>query len=477
MRTRAVVSLASAALLALALPGLAGAQEGEEIRTEVEGIYGYNALVHGSPFSILFFEDVIPIPTDPGEPKFEMTYSYTHTRLLTGPQARALASSVWPGPAFGDGFSTICRCPQDYPTKADARYPGGEHQVEQTAPGGGGMTASALGLDVVAEADTSDPVAPEAGATGKFRSTSTSTVLDGVNIATVDASAEDVSLLGGAVTFDSVRTTLRATSDGETAATQGQTEVQGLTIGGQGYTIDQGGLRPVQDGEGGEGLVPLPSNPPGADQIHEQLGIGVELVGHDERIDGASGRRSAGGLRITVNTGVARSTIPVRDLIAPLPEDLRVEIEPLIQLSPTIVYIFGRGTVSAAASPTFEFAPPELPPPPPPPVADTGTSGDLGVPAGGGSSLSPPFESAPAPMTAGEPAPTIAEPPVQVAADRGMPELFGGLPAGLVVLGLLAAGLGARGLTGLTGAAFAGGGGAWCSRGAVKGVPDLRAEV
>lgn len=473
MNTRALVSLVSAALLAVALPGLAGAQEGEQIRTEVEGIYGYNASVHGSPFSILFFERVIPIPTDPGEPQFEMTYAHTSTRLLTGPQARALASSVWPGPALGDGFSTVCQCPQHWPARAEATYPGGEQRAEQTAPGGGGMTASALGLDVVAHADTSDPAAPEAAATGKFRSTSISTVRDGVNIATVDASAEDVSMLGGTITFDSVRTTLRATSDGQVAATQGKTEVSGLTIAGQGYTVDENGLRPVQDGDGGETLVPLPSTPPGADQLREQLGIEVELAAHDEQVEGASARRSAGGLRITVDTNVLRSRVPLRDIIAPLPEEVRLEIEPLVQLSPRTVYIFGRGAVAAAASPPFTF---DAPPPPPPaavPPSLPGSSGDIGLPTSPGLTSSPPLSSAP-PTTAGEPVPQVAAPPVPATTSGGLPELFGGLPIGLVLLGLGATGLGARGLSGLTGAALAAGGGGLCSRGAVKGVPDLR---
>ena len=141
----AVLMAAGGAALLAASPVLAQA----EVRTQTE-LFGYDLEAHASPVSVRFFEDFIPIPTDPGEPQFEITGSYTGAKLGTGPNGRAVASSIWPGAAVGDGFGTLAGDEsQTYPVRAAARYPGrGEDSwSQQTAIDGtgAGMFAEARG--------------------------------------------------------------------------------------------------------------------------------------------------------------------------------------------------------------------------------------------------------------------------------------------------------------------------------------------
>lgn len=471
---RAVARVAAAvAVGALTLPLVAAVQE--DIRTEAEGLGGYVSEASGTPMTVRFFEQTIPVPTDPGEPQGEATTAFTRTVLNTGPTARALASSVWPGPALGDGFATVCGCPEEWRIKADARYPEGPFEDQQEA-NGSGMSAVARGLDVAAWAESTQSPNAENADYGSVSSRSTSTVLDGQVVSRADASTEDVALLGGIITIDSVRTVLEATSDGTTAATSGQTEVNGLTIAGQGYTVDENGLQPVQDEQPGSGLgLPATGLPP---DVHEALGIDARVVQHEEAVDGADARRTAGGLIITVDTTVLKSALtgplPIAEAIGVLPEDLQVQLFPFLGLGPTIQFVFGAAEVRAAATPPFEL--PLLPPPPPPPPAV-----DLPPPPPASSQVfgAPPttalFDQPLAQPAA--PAPAVAPPQQPVAAPLTLPEPFGGIPPAAWALWLALVGLAAYLMPYLTERAMGAAAGAFCDRGAPRGVPHLRGEV
>lgn len=477
---RIAAAVALALLLALAVPFLPLSAQAQEGGGEAEGLGGFTVTSSGAPFSMLFYEPVFPIPVDPGEPHAEATLSYTSSRVETGPSTRAVASSTWPGPAFGDGFATICDCDEEWFVKAEARTPGGEEEAEQELPGtGAGMKASASGFEAVARAGSGESPNEEGVAFGNMRSRSASVVEGGVTKATTMAVAKGVKLAAGVISIESVQTTLEATSDGKSASSKGQTKVNGLVIGGQGYTVDEKGMQPVADDKPQDPVLPVPKPKeiPGADEVRKNLGIEVNLVEHKVTKEGADVTRRAGGLRITIDTAVLKNKVPLYDLVPP---EIAGELAPLLVLAPKIEYILGRASVRAAATEPIDLDFPALEPVAPPPLEPAG--GDVAVDDTGfadtaaegaalddfGAGMQDAGETGPVeqPLAAGE---------QPQAASTELPAMFGGLPPGLVAAGMVLAALGGRALAGFTGAAMGGPGGALCEQGAPRKTPNLRA--
>ena len=472
---RTAAAFALALLLAIALPLLPLTAQAQESGGEAEGLGGYTVTGSAAPVSMLIYEPVFPIPVDPGEPSAEATMSYTSSALETGPKTRAVASSTWPGPALGDGFKSVCECEEEWFVKAEARRPGGEEEAEQQIPElNAGMHAIVSEFEALARAGSGQSPNEDGLSFGNVRSRSESVVKGGVTTATSVASAKDVKLAGGVIAIESVVTTLEATSNGKRASSTGQTKVNGLTIGGQGYTVDEKGLQPVAEEKPEESVLPLPKpkEVPGADEIRKNLGIEVNLVEHEETKQGSDVARRAGGLRVTIDTAVLKEKIPLYDLVPP---DVAGRIAPLLVFGPKIEYILGRGAVRAAATEPINLDFPELgdvaPPPPPagagaaPDMPDT-ASEDVALSGGLGAGAAEPATAADQPLAAGEPQPQ--------AASAALPPLFGGLPPGLVAVGMVLAALGGRALAGFTGAAMGGAGGALCEAGAPRKTPDLR---
>ena len=477
---RTAAATALALLLALAWPLFATTAKAQEADGAAKGLGGYTVTSSGAPFSMLFYEPVFPIPVDPGEPHAEGTLSYTSSKVETGPATRAVASSTWPGPALGDGFKSVCDCDEEWFVKAEARTPGGEEEAEQQIPQlGAGMYATAKGFEAVGRAGSGESPNEEGVAFGNMRSRSASVVEGGVTKATTVAVAKGVKLAAGVISIESVQTTLEATSDGKRATSKGQTKVNGLVIGGQGYVVDEKGLQPVADDKPEESVLPLPKPKeiPGAEDVRKNLGIQVELAPHKVTKTGADVTRSAGGLRITVDTSILKNKIPLYELIPP---ELAGELAPLLVLAPKIEYVLGRGAVRAAATEPLTLDFPALEPvAPPPPPADTSVGavgpapdlGDTGATApleDFGAAAADPGIAAEQPLAAGE---------APQAASVELPALFGGLPPGLVAAGMVLAALGGRALAGLTGAAMGAGGGALCEQGLRRKAPDLRSMI
>jgi hypothetical protein len=470
--TRVAAAVMTALLLAIAWPLAARAAEGDP----AEGLGGYTATASGAPISMLFYEPVFPIPVDPGEPSAEGSLSYTSSSLETGPKTRAVASSTWPGPALGDGFKSVCECEEEWFVKAEARRPGGEEEAEQQIPElNAGMEAFAQEFEAIARAGSGESPQEDGIAVGNVRSRSASRVAKGVTIATSNASVEDIALLGGVITVGSVSTTLEATSDGRKAASDGQTKVNGLTIGGQGYVIDQEGLRPVAEEKPEEPVLPLPkpAEMPGAEEMRKELGIEVALAPQTQTKSGADVTRKAGGLRITIDTAVLKSRIPLYELVPP---DIAGRIAPLLVFAPKIEYVLGRAAVRAAATPPITI--PELGDIPVAPPAVEGQGEGLASSDGGFADTAAEDaalpEIAPADAGAGGVDQPLAAGEQPQAASAELPPFFGGLPPPLVAAGIIVAALAGRALAGFTSLAMGGAGGALCSTGAPRKIPDLR---
>jgi hypothetical protein len=489
---RAIATTMALAGVGLLLAGPVVAQD--EVRTQTD-LFGYNVDAEAMPFTVRFFESFIPIPTDPGDPQFSTSLSFTSARLGTGPSGRAVASSVWPGAALGDGFGTVVGDEdQTYPIRAAANYPGGgedDWDQEQVATDGFGMYASARGLDVTAMSEGGG-LPPEMHALarpGQVRSESTSTVVDGWAEATSISNASQVALLEGVIILDSVETTVVARSNGELGETDGLTTVGGITVLGQPARLtDQGVIIEPEDdpSDGAIGGLLSPVNQIlqtltddlVADGIEDTLGIRIEAVDHDQTLDGAIAEREAGGIRITVDVAVLRGylqpildLVPTSDLLDLLPDEegitnLKGLFFELQGLGPTIEYVVGRGVVSASASPAFSF---DMPPPPPP--FDPGTV-DTQLPAAppppmGGVSMPPPSTGG---ATSPDVAPSAPGPSGPTLAAAEPPPLFQGIPLGFAGAVLLFAAVPTALLTNLREAAV----GIGANLDATQSLPNLR---
>jgi hypothetical protein len=486
---RFAAALALTLLIAITMP-FGGADAAEKVRTDPGPLPGYIIEGRAAPLSMLMYEPVIPVPVEPGEPHGEGSLSYTLTTLNTGPQGRALASSVWPGAALGDGFSTLCECDENYRAKSEANYPGREEQQTNTQGSketGSGMFTEALGLDVLARASSAESPNAEAMGLGNAWSRNESTVRNGRAISSVVSAVEDVALGGGVITIDSVRTDLKAVSNGKKASTTGVTEVNGLTIGGQGYQVDEKGIRPVQDDKPQDSPVQLPEMP-GAKELHDQLGIKVIMTEHTKSRAGAAASRQAGGLRISMETAVLKNALmenlPIQDILDSVPNEIKGQFAQLLALAPRVDFVFARGQVEVAGSRALKFDLPDPPKPPPPaddppaPPADTPpastpvdtTPEQAPAPPMGGTDTGP----APADSGGLTPVAAPAAPAAPVTPASAQIPLGGGVPAALVGAGLVLSALGGRALAGLSGMAMGGASGAFCSRGSPRRVPNLR---
>ena len=476
----------------------------DQVRTQTD-LLGYDLQATAAPLTVRIFENFIPIPADPGEPQMEITTSHTSARLGSGPSGRAVASSVWPGPTVGDGFGQLTGDEsQQYPVRATARYPGsGEEdwQGSQTVPGvdGFGMTASARGLDISAFAEGGGIPGPAEAlaAYGQVRSESHATVEDGQAVTNAIASISEVRLLDGTIVLKGISTNLTATSDGSEAATSGRTSVGEIEVLGQPIRLtDQGAeVAPTSEDEETEGEGEGDGNPLGgaldpvnqivqrltddlvADGLEKTLGITIEALDHEQTIDGTIGKRTAGGVRITVDVQVLRDyltpildTVPLNDVISTLPQDLN-DLKGLmfevLGLGPKLEFVVGRGVVSASASPPFEVSAPSAPPAPPPPP--TTASGGTSLP-GTSTSVSSPVTSNPgqAPQASVAPPATTPETPALAASEP--PPIFQGIPMALAALTLFLAAVPTYGLTNLRDHAV----GAGASLDPPRQLPDLR---
>jgi hypothetical protein len=507
-------AIATLALLVTMVP-VAEAQEDEapdeelladdDIRTDAGAIAGYRVEASATPVTVRIFEPTIPLPVEPGQPHLEFSAAFAATNLGAGPVSRAVGSVVWPGYGVGDGWGTFMGefggdPDSEYPLRASAQYPSGPDEEEVEAPGGGGMSASARGLDVRAVSTFSDEIVPDLFTAETMRSVTTSTVEDDLAKARARSVVEGLEVLGDIVRVDEMRVDLRASSDGVTGEDSGAFAISGLEVMGVQYVVDNDGVRvdeeAEEDGDGGflDGGLNLPLGLGGDIDLQELIGVRVEVVPQDEEDEeqdeaGPGAARAIEGLRITLDfdplLSVARD-LPIRDVIGELPREIQEQVALLLGLTTKVEIALGSASVAAEATEPFDLdGGGDLPDAPDgldgSDVADMGdmpstTDGagfdEAGTPSTGSDDFAAP-ETAPAP--GGEEQAAAPEVAQQFEQARSVPDLFGGLPAPLVMLTAGLIGAAAWGLQRLTGAAMSGTalGGAACPD-AGDGVPDLR---
>ncbi|MCA1833378.1 MAG: hypothetical protein LC750_11755 [Actinobacteria bacterium] len=253
----AFVAIAVAILSALPLAMRASGEETD--------LGGYQMSASATAISVIYNQPSFGLPTDP---TFELRKVHSISNTDSGPSGRALASVAWPGDAAGNadpallldlvmfdptragsvpqiddlrealksGIAGGCETNScTYPLRAEAFYPEAEGHPSSSQYASGGV------VDMIANAregrSDGTTVTKEVGPVngffiGAMSSRTVTEVRRGVAISSAITHLEDVSLLG-LVSFASIDTVARVTSDGVTATPTTATKITGMSFDAQ----------------------------------------------------------------------------------------------------------------------------------------------------------------------------------------------------------------------------------------------------
>lgn len=438
----------------------------EQVHSETN-LAGFSVEVQASPLLVLVDDPKAAVPRPTGTAVVEADPNFTLASVSTGPNSRAIASTLWPGNLFGEGLPAIDSRIPPYPLKAESRYPDKPYTA-QGVDGGSLTSSSALGLDAFAQADGTPTNKPGVITIGNVTSTSSATVTDkDVALGTAVSAVNDVNLLG-VIHIGSVTTRLTSSADGKNPDSAGTTSVAGLTIAGQSFAVDEKGLHA---GPQNSALPELTS----PEQLEQALGISIHGLGMTHSKVGNRASRNASGLVIRIDTTVFKKALdPVVNGVKPLYAQLLDAIVPqdqqgyffyALNAAPSLTFVFGAGSTTSVATLPISF---EFPPPPVfPGGPELGGSGTPPISSPGGLDL---------PSTTTNP--TVVPPVLQPPGATGFTPVgesagFGGISAPWVLGALIASGLVGWVLMrflGLAGGVL----GFGCRLGAPTSVPDLR---
>ena len=419
---------------------------------------GYTLSAVGSGLSVYYEQPNFPVPATP---TFEVNLGYTNATFNAGPTGEALASVFWPGqvaangasqlglllggylaPAFGGNPPNLPN-PGPWPVQADAKYPqgpdaqnndNGPAAMDASSTSGASTATSALGALGGSSSLPAGMVSAQS-----VGSTAQSTVDNaGQAVAQATSSVHGVSILGGLVTIGQVTSTASSASDGNQATVQGTSTVAQVTVADQAVTVDSNGVHST--GTAPTSVPVLATVGPTANQVLATAGITMTLTNPTDNVSGPSGTRQLDGLQVVMDLTTFDKNLSA--LVAMLPSQLASGIEQLPLPLPnhqTVTLDFGWVNVNAAASPPYNTdlssgdlgggAAGSL-------SSDGSTTGDLG--AGGYSTSGTPGT----PGTPGGQGGSAPGTPNATAALATAPAaLFKGIGSGLIVLGLLLAGL------------------------------------
>lgn len=393
-------------------PG-ARAQEPAVAPEAIFGTYDLEARGLGVQATYLI-EGVLP----GGSPILDFGLPETLARFSTG-SGYGLASLAFPGGLLVNLPSLLEQTGQDasgipeYPIKAEAFFPSGPTEVDESAEGGIVQRVVTGPLGVEAAGSFPGFGGAPAVEVETMRSVSRSAIEDGQAVSRTRVELGGVNVLGGVLVIDSVVTDLVAVHNGEVGTTAGGTEVSGVRFLGLAATLTEDGLvldeAPPVEGPGaplGDLLDPLvgplqdASAPvvdaltelldqavPQVDDLLAELGVEVSIVEPEEsEVTSGAVVRASSGLSITF-TYAGRDQAALIDLIDSVPPDLKPNLGPIPfpLLFLTENHIGGLslapGSVSSLATPPFpafdpgDFAPPIDPGAVPP------ASGDFSSPA------------------------------------------------------------------------------------------------
>jgi hypothetical protein len=415
-----------------------------------EDFSGYDMGAKGTAISFTFDSPSLGIPA---KPTGELNFAYSEASLQSGPAAYGLGSILWPGqvvaglPPFlqatieeesGGQFDFPVDVPV-YPVRAEAFYPQG--------PTDSSLDAGTMHMRATSKERSAEGVSylnkftlPGIASMGSQASFSTLGFDPDGAVSMVEAAANGVSLLNGAITFDSVVTRATARSDGEKGTVAGTTTIVGAKVGGTPVAIDSNGVHVAGND------TPTTAQQQALNQVLNQLGVTMELSRPVDTITGPKASRALGGLMISIKSST------IEPLIAALPPELQTQIRGQITFDQTIAVQIAPAAVSAGAARVIEFEPPPIAPPAGPTTDDTSSSSDEPLTPVGEDAPSDTSGTPAAPTTGG--ATTVALQPVK--------SDFEGVPLWLTVLLVLIALVASRPLTMLADRIFAARGTAGC---------------
>lgn len=222
----------------------------------------------------------------------------TTAQLGAGPSGHALSSVLWPGPLGGNAgtLAALLGVPlppevleaANYPVRAEAAASGGDRDDQRLGP----MSAVVDGEESTAHAAFSDFEAPAVVSAARVVTKSRAFLDDGQAVSVAESHLQGVEI-AGLVKIDTIRTIARGTSDGVQATTEHEVTVSGVTVQGQGATLDQDGLH-LGTERSDSPLVPLAE---GANQALEAAGMTAYLTTpKEESTAGGGGRVHTGSV-------------------------------------------------------------------------------------------------------------------------------------------------------------------------------------
>ncbi|MCU1373065.1 MAG: hypothetical protein JWO68_351, partial [Actinomycetia bacterium] len=195
-------------------------------------------------------------------------------QLGAGPSGHALSSIAWPGPLLGNAgtLANLIGTPLpaevvnngNDPVRADASASGGERDEQTLGP----MSAVVDGTGSTARTALTDFAQPSVVSAARVVTKGRSYLDGGTAVALAESQLEGVEI-AGLIKIDSIRTTAKGTTDGQAATTDQDVVITGVTVQGQGATIDGTGIHL------GPQAAPSPLDPvvSGANQALKAFGM------------------------------------------------------------------------------------------------------------------------------------------------------------------------------------------------------------
>jgi hypothetical protein len=458
-RSRSLVLLmGAAALLGMAGGPDARAQEVPTAGPPGEELFGsYTLEARGQGMRVRYeIEGMLP----GGSPVLDLGMPEALARFTSGPVGYGVASLAYPGGVIvnlpslveqGGGGSDA----PPYPIKEEAFFPTGPTEAGGEQPGGTTqkVTTGALGVDVLATYPAT--VAPPILDVGSVRSAARSTIEDGRAVSRTRVIANDIVLLGGVLTIESVITDLVAVHDGTAGSASGGTIANGVKFLGLDASLTDDGLvlqeAPPVEGPGeplggvlspvvppaGEALSPLQEAltdvlsqaEPQLDELLAMSRIHVSMVEpHTEESEIGAASLSSSGLLLGFDY-FGKDQEELGQLLDAIPQELKPNLGPLA--NPINFFTENHFTeIGLAPASVTALATPPFPVVDIPPISSAAF--DPGVTVPGTASLGDPGFTTPAPSIS-----SGGGGGAGAAGEEASAVLGGALPAALVALALL----------------------------------------
>lgn len=302
--------LAVIAVFLVVLAGPAAAQD----TSPGEGLGGYSASAAASAIS---FQPFLPALVSTGDVPFEGTVGLATGRVKSGGNAAGHAAVVWPGSAAanlgpliaaGFGEEELGALVPSWPLQAHASQTDGE--VETSIPPAIVMTARGFPDEAAGDTRFVDVDIPQVMRIDEVASTSSTIVTDGDVTSVARVAMKGVSLFGGQITVESIRSIARTHSTGAAATSSGDVDIVGMRIGGFEVSVTDRGFEhagaPGGDEAPGGAGEPVPGEDPESAiaSVLEALGVRLTMFESSASEDGGRAERFEPGLIVSVDNPV-----------------------------------------------------------------------------------------------------------------------------------------------------------------------------